>query len=594
VRRLRAILLAGALLAVSGGLLAAQTRFDLAEVRWTVAPAPGGDEVHLEMQLAPLHDRDRVVLRMPLWRPGSYNYANFQKRVSDLTARDGEGRERQVRKLDPRTWEIESTGAAALTVTYELDVDNEAGPDAPPAVHLNGPMTFLYLEDALKLPHSLLFELPEGWQVASGHRPVPGHPGLFRSPDYDVFVDCPIALGALERYGFESHGTPFEVVFFGRPPAEEDLPRKAWVEKVQAIVGAAHDIVGTFPFEKYVFLFLFNNTPGGYGLEHLNSTSIGWNYLGIRKGRTRGLESVTAHEFFHLWNVKRIRPRQLGPFDYSTDVRTRDLWWLEGVTSYYGDVIQVRAGLRKEPNWFWDAQARVFAQVSRSPGWGVVSPERASWTVWKPDPAHRISYYDQGQVLGFLLDLKIRAATHNRRSLDDVVRFLFRWVDYPDPGYRPGDLERAIRAVTGWDDRAFFERYVRGVLPFPLEEVLPEAGLRVRSSRPSLGIRLDAKLAVTLEKDSPAAKGGLQNGDLLKRIGDTRVRDRDGVRRLVDSLAPGSTVALQVERAGKRLKIELPVKERKLVPQEIRPDPDAASWRKGIPEGILKGIPEPI
>ncbi|HEX9793790.1 MAG TPA: hypothetical protein VGC54_07370, partial [Planctomycetota bacterium] len=375
------LLVAGALFTP---LLQGQSRFDLREVAWTIAPDPGGDAIAMKMQLAPLQARERMVLRIPLWRPGSYRYDAFQDRISGLRAIDQDGQDRAILALDPRTWEIETSGVTALTVSYQLAVENDAEDGAAPAVHLNGPMTFLYLEDARELPHSLRVDLPRDWDIASGHRVDPAEPKVRRAPNYDVFVDCPIALGALERHGFVAHGRPFEIVLLGKLPTEAQFPRADWIETVRTISEAAYDVVGDFPFDRYVYLFLFNDIGGGYGLEHLNSTTIAWNHRMIKAGQTVGLESVTAHEFFHLWNVKRIRPSQLGPFDYSTDVRTKDLWWLEGVTSYYNDVILQRAGLRAEENWFWESQAQNFRNVLAQPGYGLVSPERSSWTVWEP------------------------------------------------------------------------------------------------------------------------------------------------------------------------------------------------------------------
>lgn len=569
---------------------AAQTPFDLTEVNWTLHADPGGQQLRVDMRLAPLHDRDRVVLRIPLWRPGSYDYARFQQKMSGLTAVDQSGKARVILPCDDRTWQVDAAGATALTVSYALAVENVADDGKPPAIMRNGPATFLYTEDTLALPQTLQYDLPAGWQHVSGHREHPLRPNTWYAPNYDVFVDCPIILGDMENYSFTLHDRPFEVVLYGKRPNEQQLPRKEWVEKVRRIADAAYGVTGGFSFERYCFLFGFTNIGGGYGLEHLNSTTIEFNHGMIKNGAIEPLESVTAHEFFHNWNVKRIRPEVLGPFDYSTDARTKDLWWMEGVTSYYNDVILQRSGLRPDPDWFLEEQAKIGRTLQAAPGYGKLSPERASWTVWEGTDS-QISYYDQGQALGWLLDIQIRQHTQNRRTLDDVVRFLDRWVHYPDPGLRPGDLERAVRAISGWDCAEFFDRYVAGNQRFPYEEILPLAGLSCieqRAGEPYLGLALDDKLVLTREEES----AGLRKGDQLIRIAGAGVKTQDEVRAASASLQSGQQIELVIERPGAgRVKVNWAVKERERGTLIINRNPQATAEQRAILEGILSGTP---
>lgn len=588
-------LLAAALWAAGAAAAPAQTRFDLHEVRWDLRPAADASSLAVEMHLEPLHARERLVLRVPLWRPGSYRYANYQERISGLRALDQDGRERPILSLDPRTFEVEVAGASALTVRYDVRTDNKAETGATPVIHLHSPSVFLYSEDTLPLSQVLRVELPPGWDFASGHRPDPLQPGQFRSPNYDVFVDCPLLFGAMERHSFLAHGTPIEVVLAGRLPSAAEFPRDDWLAKVEAIVNAAYGVVGDFPFERYVFLFVFSDIGGGYGLEHLNSTTIEFNHRAVKSGAIEGLESVTAHEFFHLWNVKRIRPQQLGPFDYASDVRSRDLWWLEGVTSYYQDVILQRAGLRGgDGSWFWETQASNYRNVRGSPGWGQRSAERSSWTVWEEEHHPYISYYDQGQALGLLLDLHIRVHTQNRRSLDDVVRFLHRWVNYPEPGYRPGDLERAVFAVTGWDASAFFDRYVAGLVEYPWEEIAPAAGLSCvdrMAGEPYLGLSMDNERRLRVGNEGPMFEAGLRDGDALQQVAGQPVTSRQSLREVLAGLTPGSTVEVQVLRDGAAQSVAVPVRERREHQFQLSVDPDAAPAAAAIAAGLIRGEP---
>jgi predicted metalloprotease with PDZ domain len=562
-----------------------------------MTPADDGGSIAMEMRLAPLFERDRMVVRIPLWRPGSYRYANYHERIHELKAIDQDGKQLPILRLTPQAWEIDTRGTTALKVQYSLSATNEAEQGAPPAVHLRSPMTFLYSEDSKDLPHSLTVDLPKGWDFASGHRLDPAEPGVRRSPNYDVFVDCPIAMGQLERHSFVSHGTTIEWVLFGRPPTEAQFSREEWTRKLKAMVEVCYDIFGDYPFERYVFLFLMNGIGGISGLEHLNSTSILANHRGIKSGQMlEPLESVTAHEFFHLWNVKRIRPQQLGPFDYSTDVRTTDLWWLEGITSYYNDIIVQRADMRAD-GWFWQSQTRNFFNLNRTSGYGKLSPERSSWTEWEPDRSKYISYYDQGQMLGLLLDVKIRLETDNKRSLDDVLAFLARWIDYPNPGYRPDDLQRAIYGVTGWDCSQFFDRYVEGLVEPPMLELLPQAGLKVvwlKSDAPYLGMSLEDGMKMKIREDAPADLAGLQSGDKLLSIAGQKVKTVDEVRAILGELVPGEKVDIRYRRGGSTKTISVDIAERGRSTFRIEVADDISAEQQAIISGILTGTPDAI
>lgn len=585
------------LLALCFGLLLAlsapaQSRFDLTEVNWVMRPDAAGDFIDMEMRLAPLHERERVLLRMPWWMPGSYSYSNFERKVSDLQVTDQEGAERSILALDDRTWEVASDGATELTVRYRLAVQNQADDGAMPAVRLHSPAAFLYTEDSAVLPHTLRFELPEGWSHASGHRPHPERADVYYSPNFDVFIDCPIVVGEMEHLSFEAEGRPFEIILYGKRPSEAQFPREDWVRKVKAISEAGYQVMGEYPFERYWYLFGFTDIGGGYGLEHLNSTTIEFNHRMVKNGNLDPLESVTAHEFIHLWNVKRIRPAQLGPFDYSTDVRTRDLWWMEGITSYYNDVMLQRAGLRDDnPRWFLDSQMQNQANLGFSRGYGRISAERSSWTIW--DGREQVSYYDQGQALGWLLDIQIRHHTGNERSLDDVQRALARWIDYPNVGLRQDDLQKMVYAVSGWDCSEFFDRYVAGNLKYPYAEVLPLAGLDLVAfdlGDPYLGIGMDDDLKLTIK----AEMAEFREGDRLVAVDGQKVSSTADVRAAAATLTPNEEVTLKVRRGTKNIELRWTVKERTRSYFHIRENDNATTEQRAIHQGILTGTPQSV
>lgn len=583
MKRLLVLLLVSVCALAAARTASAQTPFDLTGIDWTIAPATTGDSAHFKMQMAPLHARDRMVLRMPLWRPGSYNYATYQDKISNLRAYDQDGQEVALEPLDRRGWQVQAHGLTSLRVEYDLAVSNDAAPKETPAFFLHGPAAFLWLEGAEDLPHFLHLDLPDGWDFSSGHRPYPGEDNTWYSPNYDVFVDCPMAFGAMEKHFFALEGKEFEIALLGRVPSEADFDRADWVDRVRRISQATYDIVGDLPFERYVYIFIFNRIGGYSGLEHLNSTTIQVNHRMIAQGQIEPLESVTAHEFFHAWNVKRIRPENLGPFDYTKDARTTDLWWMEGVTSYYNDVILQRAGLRAEQeDWFLNSQIRNRRTLEMSQGYGVVSPEQASWKIWQDDS--NVSYYDQGQGLGLLLDIQIRNHTNNERSLDDVIRALNYWVDYPDRGLREGDLARMIKAVSGWDPDEFFDLYVSGTHKFPYAEVLPLAGFSVTSSARGsayLGIRVNSEMGI----DRPQSP--FREGDVLLSLNGQAMPNLETLRAAIPNLEAGQLLTMVLRGADGAQRTETwTAKERDRDVFRVATKDANALW-----QGILDGTP---
>lgn len=568
----------------------AQTPFDLTGVDWTVAPDAGGDSMHMTMRLNPLHQRERMVLRMPLWRPGAYRYTNYQDKVSALRVTDQDGVQRELQSMDDHTWQIDADGATSLQVDYDLAVRNDADEGAPPAYFVHNPAAFMFVDGTENLPHYLHMNLPTDWQFASGHRQHPTLKNTWYSPNLDVFLDCPIAFGAMERYQFELHDRPFEIVLLGKMPTAQQFDREMWVEHVKRISDASFDVVGDYPFERYVYLFILNDLGGVSGLEHLNSTTIEVSHRMVKNGQLGPLESVTAHEFFHLWNVKRIRPEILGPFDYSRDAHTTDLWWMEGVTSYYNDVILQRAGLRtNQDGWFIDSQLSNRRNLENAQGYGRVSPEQASWRVW--DTNSKVSYYDLGQSLGWLLDIQIRHHTQNQRSLDDVLRALHRWVEYPGKGLAEGDLERMIKAVSGWDCSEFFDLYIAGNNKFPFAEVLPLAGLSVREIKtgdPYLGLNVDDQMFIV------RAGTDFLEGDKLISVDGHQFADIRSLGALIPQLEAGSLIELVVENNGEQRAVSWTVKSRDRGSFRVQPMAEKTKLQQAIYDGLLDGTPNGV
>ena len=320
---------------------------------------------------------------------------------------------------------------------------------------IDGPATFVYLDDAKLVPTHVRFELPDGWAIATGLERT-ADSRTFVAPSYDILIDSPVLVGHFQDWSFQVDRIPHRVAFWARPNAPR-FDSTAFVNVLERIVTTSRDIMGPLPYRDYTFIYV--DGPFG-GLEHLNSTTIGvsTNDLAHDAGAHA---NTSAHEFFHLWNVKRVRPVALGPFDYQHPVRTTELWWSEGVTDYFASEILRRAGLQTE-----DQSRRLLADNIReyldNPAHRRISAERSSWSVWDSAPENApISFYLQGALLGELLEAQIRRTTSNARGMDDVERLLYdRFAGAR--GFTKDDLLNTLNEVCGCDLRDFFARHVSG------------------------------------------------------------------------------------------------------------------------------------
>ncbi|MCC6781417.1 MAG: M61 family metallopeptidase [Planctomycetes bacterium] len=497
--------------AASAGLLPAQTS---AEFRLRFAQ---GEEFARVTARYDGCDTERLELAMPAWKPGSYTIHEFGKSVAEIRATDDKGVELLVEANDVGSWHVHSKGTSTVIVEYALRTRASTGfgpgfslgkglgrplreekpapvepigdpkpeAEAPPrrfgAYAFEGPATWLYVPGRLAIPHRVSFELPAEWDVATGLRRVAQDKLEFEAPDYDVFADCPFHVGVFEQRSFELDGARYEIVWSGFEHDRHD--RDAFASRYRTMVRAHHAMWGKPPFDRYVFLIAF---PGGGGLEHLNSCDMGMMDLsGSEPGKPSAWDSLASHEFFHAWNVKRLRPKALGPFDYSGPNRTRFLWLSEGVTSYYGDLLLVRAGIWDAEHFWTGAIADEIRALQNNPGRLKMSIAEASWTVWDAPYMRRgrtaPDYYNKGMLLGLLLDVEIRDASDGKRSLDDVMRAVYELCMQEGRGFEDGEFLAACTKAAGKPMDEFFARYVDGTDELPYAETLAKIGLRVLS-----------------------------------------------------------------------------------------------------------------
>ncbi len=339
--------------------------------------------------------------------------------------------------------------------------------------------------------------------------------------------------------------------------------------------------------------FIRNPGFGGGGLEHLNSTTISLSAPMLKESVMAGA-SVTAHEFFHLWNVKRIRPKVLGPFDYSQPVRTKALWFSEGVTSYYADLTQVRTGL-VTPEQFLDRHARQIRVLQSNPDRLKTSVEQASWEIWdRGYGSSGVNYYNKGQLLGLLLDLRLRHEAGNKKSLDDMFRHLNQNYAKLGKGFEEDELPKIASQITGKDLRDFFTKYVAGVEELPSQEYLAWAGIETRVEQKRLATLGNVRLfgpqnSVFRLDDGPAAQAGLQRRDLLKEVNGTPIKNQRDLDAIVAAKTPGDTLRMKVARGEESLRFDVTLEAREEVNYKLSFMQNPTPMQLKIREGLLKG-----
>jgi len=421
-------------------------------------------------------------------------------------------------------------------------------------------------------PCSVGFTLPDGWRVGTG---LEGDGPLYRARDYDTFIDCPTELGRFELHSFEVDGARYDLVIHAKGPVDGEK----LTEMCRKIVVEQNKVFGAPPFKRYVFLYHFKDAVGGRGLEHLNSTDIIMPYTAIKIDPMLAA-SVTSHEYFHLWNVKRIRPVELGPFDYTKIVRSKALWLCEGVTSYFGDRGLARSGLWKDQTYL-DHLGTEIETLQNNPDRKVTAVETASESVWDRKDWPRIAYYNKGELLGLLIDLKIRTASRGEKTFDDVMRHLYqKYVTGPagegrgaiGVGYPETGILQALNDVTGEDWSAFYKKYISGVEELPFVEIMEAAGLApslLTVDTPDLGADLRGTSILYVVAGGEAEKAGLKQGDRIVGINGAEV-NRATIREALTKLPPGEDAKLTILRMEERSETTLKPKLRQRAVCKVR------------------------
>lgn len=536
-------------------------------IRYTVSfPQPQTHYVQVAVTV-PTASRPTVDLMMAVWTPGSYLVREFERNVEGVAA-ESNGRSLAVDKADKNRWRVTTGGASSVTVTYRVygrEMSVRTNFIESDFALLNGAPTFMTLVDGLSRPHEITIVPAAGWKRSlTSLQEIGEH--HYRAPDYDTLVDSPIVVGNPAVHEFTVDGKPHYLVNQGEAGVF-DGARAA--KDVERIVQEYRRMWGFLPYEKYIFFNMI--TESGGGLEHKNSCVIMSSRWATRTRRAYvdWLE-LASHEYFHAWNVKRLRPVELGPFNYETEVHTRSLWVAEGITDYYADLAVRRAGLSTQEEYLQSLSAKI-EELQMTPGRAVQSAALASYDAWikyyRPDENSintSISYYTKGAVLGLLLDAEIRKATSGARNLDDVMRLAYQRYAGAH-GYTPEEFRAVVEQVAGTRLDAFWDEYVNGTAELDYGTVLDTFGLRFRAGvpptgRPWLGIatRNDAGRLVVAQvrRDSPSYGAGVNVDDEILAIDDFRVR-ADRLENRLEQYKAGDTVTLLVARREQLMRIDV-------------------------------------
>lgn len=540
-----------------------------------------------------------VLLSLPAWTPGAYEISNFAKWVMHFTP-TAEGRDLAWDKTDFDTWRIRrrSTGPERITVTFDFradTLDNAMAWARDDFLMFNGTNLFLFPEgQPLAFPARVAIRTEADWEVVTGM--TPGDSArTYRAANYHDLVDMPFFVGRFDVDSAEIAGKWMRLATYPAGSVQGEARRRAW-DQLQRATPPMVAVFGEVPWDTYTVLQIADSTFGGAsGLEHSNS------HVDIFSPAYLDSDfqpSLYAHEIFHAWNVKRLRPAELWPYRYDAPMPTAWLWVAEGITDYYADLALVRGGIIADTGFL----ALTAGKINEVDAVTAVALEDASLSTWvHPQDGTGYIYYPKGSLAGLMLDIQIRNASSNRRSLDDVMRELYTTTYRRGRGFTREQWWSAVsRAANGLDFAAFERRYVDGREPYPWRDILPLAGLVLDSLRaPRLGVTTvqDERGVLISGVDTAGAAGaaGVRAGDYLLAINDLSVEDQSfgpRFRAMFAAAREGQPISLRVRRGTQTLSFTAAIRMA-ASGVAISINPSASPKAARIREGILRGSTDP-
>ena len=539
----------------------------------------------------------RLELSLPTWTPGWYTVENYFKNILRFKVTDAKGARIEPTMIRKQTWLVETKGLDRIKVEFDYRADvlalNQAKITGDFAF-FTGTELFLMAANHRNSPSTVRFETPAGWRIASALKQT--DTTTFAAPDYDTLVDSPTEMGNFDLTEFEVEKKPHYLVT-NPAGAFSKVKARRFAEMLAKVAKADGAIFGGLPYEKYVYFYFFTQAESNAGgaLEH-NNSFVAFAPPG-QFATPEMIIDTAAHEFFHLWNVKRIRPAEMWPYDYSRANETPLLWVSEGFTNYYGNLALYRAGLHTREQ-FIASVAGAISGVEGNEARAYISPANSSvstWVGYDTPVAFGISYYTQGQNLGALLDLSIIHDSAGASRLDDVMRTLFRDSYQKGKGFTTEDMIGIVNRLTKRDYHDFYRKYVSGVEVPPYETILGYAGYNVETAPQesfTIGISIEntpqGPIVGRVFRNSPAARVGLRGGDQLVSVDgyDFKTESPKALARIEERI--GKSVRLAFKRDGRDKIVELPVDAQNDAGYRLSEKPNATPDQLKVREAWLK------
>ena len=545
----------------------------VAAMHYTVAMSQPETHLFEVMLVIKCETSQALNLKFPVWTPGSYLVREYVRHLQGFSAVDEQEQPLTWQKLSKNHWQIQASSgpvivryqifANELTVrTNHLDITHG---------YFNPAAMFFRLEGQEQSPIILTVVPPNPeWTVSTPLPPVSNQLNTYLAATFDELVDSPFEVGTQAVYDFEVLGKPHQLAIWGQSSShlsspfssQTPLDAERFIADTKKVIETEARLFDGLPYERYLFLLHLTANAFG-GLEHKSSTSLIYSRFGLNTedGYSK-LINLVAHEFFHLWNVKRIRPKGLEVFDYDQENYTDALWFCEGTTSFYDLVIPFRAGLYDAKSYLGKV-SEALTKLQTTPGRLVQPLSESSFDAWiklyRPDSNSRnaqVSYYLKGEVVSFLLDLLIRqrsAPSQGQKSLDDVMRQMWQQFGRSERGFTRAELKSVFESVADADLTDFWSRYIDGTDELPYGAMLEPFGLRLAvadmATVPYLGFTTKSEQGATIlsfvEAGSPAEHAGLESGDELLAVDGYRIR-ADQIQDRLQSYHPGQTLEISV------------------------------------------------
>jgi predicted metalloprotease with PDZ domain len=561
---------------------------------------PATHEFHVVMNYQGLTG-DSIDLKMPVWTPGYYQRLDFANNVENFNAADASGKTKGWRKISGNTWRVNNS-STSMMLDYDVKttrpfvatpyLDEERGYIIPAGV-------FFFPAEEIQHPVTVVVKPYEKWKdVATGLDTVAGKKYTFIAPDYDILYDSPLLAGNLEEFpSFTIKGVPHR--FIAYKPGEFD--KVQFMNDLKKIVVTATNLIGDIPYKQYTFIGI---GPGAGGIEHLNSTTVSFN-INNQNSQQNWLRTYffLAHEYFHNYNVKRIRPIELGPFDYDNGSRTKMLWVSEGLSVYYENIIVKRAGLCTEDELLNAFRSNILAYENK-PGRLYQSLTQASYETWSDGPFGRtgddvnktISYYDKGPAVGMLLDFKIRHETKNKKSLDDVMRTVYKeFYQQKKRGFTEDEFRQVCEKIAGTSLADVFE-YVSTTKEVDYKKYLDYAGLDIDTVSKEIPggwlgiatrIRNDSVIISAVDWNSPAWDAGIRQRNVILELDGTKV-NAQSIENVFKNKKPGDKIELEIMQSNEKKDISIVLGKKIERPFLITRKPDPDNLQKEILESWLQ------